>query len=147
MDRKKFIKSCCIIPGMGLSATSLFLQSCAKSTYFVQAVPDKNILTIKKSAFIKIDKDKTSERAYILVETDQFNFPIGLYKLENNTYSALLMECTHKGCELHPNGSFLVCPCHGSEFSNKGVVQNPPAEENLKSFPVKSDNENIYIQL
>lgn len=147
MDRRNFIKSCCVIPGMGIAATSLFLQSCAKSTYFVQAVPEKNVLTIKKSAFIKVEKDKTTERPYILVETAQFNFPICLYKLDDTSYSALLMECTHKGCELHPSGSFLVCPCHGSEFSNKGVVQNPPAEENLKSFPVKSDNEHIYIQL
>jgi cytochrome b6-f complex iron-sulfur subunit len=57
------------------------------------------------------------------------------------------LECTHKGCELIPQGDYLVCPCHGSEFSNNGQVLNPPAEDNLKTFITESDNENIYILL
>jgi Rieske Fe-S protein len=57
------------------------------------------------------------------------------------------MECTHKGCELQPHGSYLSCPCHGSEFNNKGAVQNPPAEHSLKTFNVITDNENIYVSI
>ena len=57
------------------------------------------------------------------------------------------MECTHRSCELETEGNYLMCPCHGSEFTNKGIVQNPPAEHNLKTFNLKIDNENIYIQL
>jgi len=62
-------------------------------------------------------------------------------------YSALLMQCTHKGCELKPQGNYLACPCHGSEFDNKGVVQNPPAEQNLQNFQTKADDKNVYINL
>ena len=87
------------------------------------------------------------QRKYVLLKSDKFNFPICIFKIGEDTYSALLMECTHNGCELQPQGDNLLCPCHGSEFSNKGVVQNPPAEENLKTFTIKTDNENIYIQL
>jgi cytochrome b6-f complex iron-sulfur subunit len=67
--------------------------------------------------------------------------------INEDDYSALLLQCTHKGCELQPQGNFLICPCHGSEFTNKGVVQNPPAEQNLKTFKTSTDNENIYIYL
>ena len=146
MDRKAFMKTCgCSLLSASVLAT--LLQSCAKSNYFVQATPENHQLTLKKSVFTKSENGIISERPYVLVETAQFDFPICLYKVDDSNYSALLMQCPHKGCELQPNGSFLVCPCHGSEFSNKGVVQNPPAEENLRSFPVKSDDENIYIQL
>ena len=57
------------------------------------------------------------------------------------------MQCTHKGCELQAQGDFLICPCHGSEFTNQGVVQNPPAEQDLQTFKISIDNENIYIYL
>jgi Rieske Fe-S protein len=70
-----------------------------------------------------------------------------LYALENAQYSALLTECTHKGCEVKPQGDFLVCPCHGSEFSKTGEVQNPPAENPLKRFKTNSDEKNIYIYI
>ena len=83
----------------------------------------------------------------MLIRAAQFNYPIIVYRLAEGTYSALLMECTHKNCELQPQGAYLVCPCHGSEFSNTGVVQNPPAEENLRTFQITQDHEHLYIQL
>jgi len=145
MERKEFIKSC----GWAcLSVTSMafLLQSCASSNYFAKASTADNQIIIKKSEFLN-PGTKTSERPYVLVKSDKNNFPICIYKTGDDSYSALLLECTHKGCELQPHGDYLVCPCHGSEFSNKGVVQNPPAEENLKEFIIKTDHENIYIQL
>ena len=86
-------------------------------------------------------------RQYVLIRPESYEFPVCIYRLDDNNYSALLMKCTHKGCELQPQGNHLVCPCHGSEFSNQGVVQSPPAEENLQSFKVTTDNENIILQL
>jgi cytochrome b6-f complex iron-sulfur subunit len=83
----------------------------------------------------------------VLIRNERFNFPICVYKLDENNYTALLMECTHRSCELQPQGTYLICPCHGSEFNNKGVVQNPPAEQNLRTFKITTDNEHIYIQL
>ncbi|MBK8722771.1 MAG: hypothetical protein IPL95_11025 [Saprospiraceae bacterium] len=38
-------------------------------------------------------------------------------------------------------------PVMGVNFSNKGVVQNPPAESNLISYTITTDNENIFINL
>ncbi len=146
MDRKEFLKTCgyaCL----GGTALMALLQSCASTNYFAQSALEENRILIKKTEFVKTEKEKIKERKFVLVKTDKFGFPICVYKINETEYSALLMQCTHKGCELHPQGNFLVCPCHGSEFTNKGVVQNHPAEENLKTFKTSTDNENIYIHL
>lgn len=146
MDRKEFIKTCGFACLGGTVLTAL-LESCASTNYFALTSFENNRITIKKTEFVKVEKNKTVERKYVLIKTDKYNFPIGIYKISEDNYSALLMQCTHKGCELNPHGDYLICPCHGSEFTNKGIVQNPPAEQNLQTFKTSSDNENIYIHL
>ncbi len=146
MDRKEFIKTCGIAC-LGGSALSIFLQSCASANYFAAATFSENKIILRKAEFIRTEKEKVTQRKYVLVKTEKLNYPVCIYKTEEEEYTALLLECTHKGCELHPSGDYLICPCHGSEFTNKGIVQNPPAEENLKTFLITTDHENIYIQL
>lgn len=146
MDRKEFIKTC-DYACLGGTALVALLQSCASTNYFAQTAFEENRILIRKTEFLKTEKEKVAERKFVLAKTEKFGYPIGIYKISENEYSALLLQCTHKGCELQPQGIFLVCPCHGSEFTNKGVVQNPPAEQNLKTFKTSTDNENIYIYL
>lgn len=146
MLRKDFIKTCCIAC-VGGTAIGSILQSCGGTNYFAQTNFAENKIVVKKTEFIKTAKGKSRLRKYVLVKIDKLNFPVCVYKINEENYSALLMECTHKGCELQPNGNYLVCPCHGSEFTNLGLVQNPPAEENLKTYETTTDNDNIYIQL
>lgn len=146
MDRKEFLKTCGFAC-LGSTALATLVQSCASTNYFAQSALEESRILIRKTEFLKTEKEKTTERKFVLIKSEKFGFPICIYKISETEYSALLMQCTHKGCELHPQGNFLVCPCHGSEFTNKGVVQNPPAEENLKTFKTSTDNENIYILL
>lgn len=140
MNRKEFIKTCGLTCA-GAAAFSTLLQSCARSGS-VQTTETGGQITLKRTAFTG-----ETQREFVLVRSDKYVFPIGVYKFDEENYSALLMECTHRGCELEPQGDVLYCPCHGSEFSNKGEVKNPPAQENLKTFQVKTDKENIYILL
>lgn len=144
MDRKEFIKTCGLAC-LGGTALAVFLQSCVNPRYFAENTSTSSFITVRKKEFIQMVKDKKVERKYVLLKSEKFDFPICVFKLSEENYSALLMECTHKGCELHNQGEFLVCPCHGSEFSNKGVVQNPPADQNLKTFSVKTDIDHIYV--
>ena len=129
----------------GITLTAL-LEGCASTNYFAQNTTSGKQITIRKTEFIKVEKEKQVQRKYVLVKPENLNFPICIYRLEDGSYVALPMQCTHKGCELQPNGDYLICPCHGSEFSNKGIVKNPPAEENLKPLKITTDDENIYIQ-
>lgn len=146
MDRKKFIKTC-TFACLGTSAFTTLLQSCATTNYYAKIISNNKQITISKSEFTKIENNKTTLRKYVLVKQEHLNFPICVFKLSENNFSAVLMECTHRSCELHNQGDYLQCPCHGSEFDNKGIVQTPPAEQNLKTFITTIDNENIYIEL
>jgi len=145
MERKDFIKQCGKLCIGGFIASS-FLESCAGNYYATTSVSN-NVISISKSEFVELKNEVSKPRKYILVRTEKLNFPICIYKLNDNTYSALLMECTHKSCELTPHGDYLICPCHGSEFNNYGKVQNPPAELDLSNFKVTHNDETIYIHL
>ena len=144
MDRKKFIKNCGLAC-LGGTAFAVILESCASPNYFAQTSLTNNRIAVKKTEFLHVKKDKTMQRKYVLVRTEQFNYPICIFRLQEDNYSALLMQCTHRGCELQPHNDFLACPCHGSEFTNKGIVQNPPAEHDLYTFKTITDDETVYI--
>jgi cytochrome b6-f complex iron-sulfur subunit len=144
MNRKEFIQRCSYAC-LGAFAASAFLEGCTSTTHIASAVTNGNTISINKSEFVTSKKDVL--RKFVIINSAKFEYPICIYKLNDTEFSALLMKCTHNSCELHPQGSYLVCPCHGSEFNNKGTVQNPPAERNLQTFTTTTDNENIYIHL
>jgi len=146
MERRDFIKDCGMLC-LGAVGLSAVLQGCSSSNYFAKTQLDAKRIAVKKSEFVFVDGENTKQRKYVLVRLDQSEFPICLYKHSETEYSALLMYCPHKGCELLAQGEYLVCPCHGSEFTNKGKVLNPPADQDLQQFKTSVDNENIYIQL
>ena len=144
MERKAFLKTCCYAAaGIPFIAA---IQSCG-GIYYANAVSESNRLVIKKSEFVFAKKEKTIQRDHVLIKTAATPFPIGLYKLAAEKYSAALMTCTHQGCELNIGGSMYTCPCHGSEFSNEGKVLQGPADKDLKTFKTETDHENIYIYL
>lgn len=145
MERKDFIKQCGKLC-MGAVFMGSLLESCT-ANYYATASVNNQIISFKKSEFIEIKDGVSKPRKYVLIRTEKTPFPICVYQLNENTYSALLMECSHKSCELNPHGDYLICPCHGSEFNNVGKVQNPPAETDLHTFKITHDNENIYIHL
>jgi cytochrome b6-f complex iron-sulfur subunit len=144
MERRKFLQSCAI-GCAGTVSILTTLESCGTAAYYAKTTTTENKLVIPKSEFVQIKGDKSIPRKYVLVRPAGSKFPVSVYKLDENNYSALLMECTHKGCELQAHATNLVCPCHGSEFSNTGAVLSPPADQNLKTYSVTSDQENIYL--
>ena len=92
-------------------------------------------------------KGGTVYSSFIIVRNDALKFPICVYRFNDKEYSALWMKCTHQGAELQASGDVLQCPAHGSEFTNKGLVRNGPANESLRSFPVTVTNNELFIDL
>lgn len=139
MNRQEFIKQ---IGGTSLffmcGGTAAVLNSCSKSFYINGNIQNGNAI-LNKSDFM--------ERAFIVFNNPELEHPVYVYKKNENDYVALSMKCTHKGCQLKPTGKILVCPCHGSEFSNAGKVLAPPAEADLKQFSVNLTNDHILITL
>jgi|SRR3954470_4666062 len=144
MERRKFIKNTCVAAGISVS---WLLQACATHKYITDFDLTSTKITVKKSSFTIVKKGESVQQKFILLKPDNFQFPIVVYKLPENGYRALLLQCTHQGCELTPYETTMVCPCHGAEFNKMGEVTQGPADTNLKFFPTTQDDENIYIQL
>jgi len=143
MNRKNFIKSCAFAC-LGGPAFLMLLQGCA-TVHSVDAVIENDKLIFRKSEFLQ--PQTQIYRAYVVARHNKLQHPVCVYRFSDTEFVALYMECTHKGCEVNPNEQSLVCPCHGSEFSNRGKVLNPPAEIDLKEFKITMDSENLYIHL
>jgi Rieske Fe-S protein len=141
MDRKVFLKSCghaCLGAGM----LSALLESCSEAKQVEGTMMNSGIVFPGNSFH-----HNNGFRKYVVVQHESLKYPICVYRMNANTYSALLMRCTHQGAELQVFGEKLECPAHGSVFNNLGIVQNGPAENNLRSFPVTIQNDQLYISL
>jgi Rieske Fe-S protein len=145
MQRREFIKNSCSAC-LSLTVLSTLVISCV-ATKYISGELGKDGLTISKDEFKVKQKGGTAYSSFIIVRNDALQFPICVYRLNENEYSALWMKCTHQGAELQASGDVLQCPAHGSEFNNKGQVTNGPAGSNLRTFPVTLTNHELFIDL
>jgi cytochrome b6-f complex iron-sulfur subunit len=141
MERRDFLKTCAIACGAG-AALSLALTGC-DSVYYAKASVGHHRMIVQLTEFID---EKGIARPFVVVRHDTLDTPICIYKI-GEEYFALDMKCTHSGCEVRPNKISVVCPCHGSEFSNKGKVLNPPAERDLKTYKNHIEGEYLIVQV
>ena len=67
--------------------------------------------------------------------------PIYVFRTGDTTFRALSRVCTHSGCTINWKSSAdkFACPCHGSEFSDKGLVIRGPAKRSLQEFTTSYD--------
>lgn len=144
MQRKQFIHLCAGTMAAGLLGSTL--QGCSKSYYAQHTVSGKAII-IPLTEFANGDNTQQPYRSFVLVKNELLNFPIAVYRHSEKSYSALYLECTHKGCELNPASTVLQCPCHGSEFSTTGKVLSAPAEHDLKQFTVTVNTADVTIEI
>jgi len=145
MDRKEFIKKC----GLACTGGSLFtllLQGCG-STKIVAAPMVGSDLVLQQTEFEYLKKDQVQFRKYVVVQNDQLQYPVCVYRSDDTNYTAIWMKCTHQGTELQVFGSKLHCPAHGSEFNNKGGVENGPASNPLRTFAVVVADGQLKISL
>lgn len=145
MNRKDFIKNCGFACAGALVSVSI-LQSCI-SIKMVKGTLKNDAIIINLSDFKIINKKGVSYRNYVIVKNEHLKFPISVYRIQENKYSALWMKCTHQGNELTVYGDKLHCSAHGSEFDKNGAVTNGPASTHLKTFPVIKENELLKILL
>lgn len=145
MERKDFIKTCCIACIGGTMMTTI-LSSCAAT-----AILHRNIigddLIVPIADFESTQHHEKRYHSYIVVQNDRLKYPICVYRTESQEYTALWMKCTHQGTELQVFGDKLQCPAHGSEFNNQGNLINGPADKPLRTFPIRMENNQLNISL
>ena len=143
MDRRKFIQAACTAC-LSATAVSLLGTGCTPTQY-IQGKMEKDGLRIRKEDFRQGAGSAYS--SFIIVRNEALLFPICVFRLAENEYSAVWMKCTHQGATLNASGDMLQCPAHGSEFDNRGRVSNGPAISNLRSFPVTLQKDELFIDL
>ncbi|MBS4043693.1 MAG: Rieske (2Fe-2S) protein [Chitinophagaceae bacterium] len=145
MDRKDFIKNCGFACVSG-AAFSAILQGCTSTKIMGGKITGDELIVAISDFETKAGNEKHFKK-YVVVQNDLLQYPICVYRLNENEYSALWMQCTHQGAELQVFGDKLQCPAHGSEFSNKGDLQTGPAETKLRTFPVTIEAGLLKISL
>ena len=145
MDRREFIKNSCTAC---LSATVIgtAITSCT-ATRYISGTLGKDGLFVDTNEFVTKQNGETVYRSFVIVRNDALQYPVCVYRLNDNEYSALWMRCTHQGTELQASGDRLQCTAHGSEFDNKGSVKTGPADRSLRNFPVTVSNSQLFIDM
>jgi nitrite reductase/ring-hydroxylating ferredoxin subunit len=73
-----------------------------------------------------------------------------LANVEGRIYAAE-DTCTHEEASLSRgalHGEYVQCPLHGSRFNVcTGAVMEEPAEEDLKTYAVRTDGEDVLIEM
>jgi Rieske Fe-S protein len=82
-----------------------------------------------------------------LVRPKGWLYSIAVRKGQDNTYSALLLKCTHQDNQLTAATNGYSCSLHGSAFNTAGRVTKGPAERALKAYTVTTDATNLIIHL
>ena len=140
MQRKQFIKSSC---NLCLLTASGFLLSefiaCSPAYQVIKTEVVNNQIQIPVAGFAQSGLQFIRPRGWY--------YDIAVQKKDNNTYEALLLQCTHQSNQLTPNGHGYTCNLHGSQFDSDGMVKKGPAEQPLKRYPVAVDKENLIINL
>jgi len=145
MNRRQFIAASCI-SCMGAGFVLPALPGCAVARSGQASISGSDMIVPLKEFVIK-NGDRPTFKRYIIVHNEVLQYPICIYRFGENHYEALWMKCTHQGAELQAFGDKLQCPAHGSEFDDHGKVQNGPANEPLRTFPVTVSGSELKISL
>ncbi len=134
MDRKEFLKL------TGLSAATLMLIQCFGGCYNAGTNPSANVdFTI----------DLNDARYSALLENGGFVVvnDVLIAKTVDGSFIAVSAKCTHQGEILRYviDKDRLVCPRHGSEFSNSGKRLSGPAQKDLIQYKIEVQGNVIRI--
>lgn len=145
MLRKDFIKSCGFAC-MGGTLSAILLEGCASQKSIAGQLHDEYI-ELPLTEFEVGNGRQKQYKKYLIVNNSALQYPIAVFRISADDYSALWMSCTHQGAELQIFGDKLECPAHGSTFDNRGHVENGPAAQHLRSFPLSIANNILKISL
>ncbi len=117
---------------LGILATT---AACATiPRYAIQSLP----ITVPLTAFDTTDR--------LVLEHPSLAYSILLTRIDE-TFVAVSMECTHRGCPLTARRDDLSCSCHGSEFTATGEVLKGPAEVALRRYPTRQEGDAVIVTL
>ncbi|MBO9126643.1 MULTISPECIES: MocE family 2Fe-2S type ferredoxin [unclassified Rhizobium] len=86
-----------------------------------------------------------------LIRFDHDGQTFAIYRSEDDEYFATAGLCTHEKVHLADGlvmGDIIECPKHNGRFNYKtGEAKGAPVCINLKTFPVKTEAETVWIMI
>jgi len=139
MNRREFLER---VEGVSSGAVAgglcLSLGGCL-GFHYVNTTLSGNRLLVRRA--------ELGRSRFALVQPPGYRLPLYLYRASDESYSAVSTRCMHRGCQVEPAADHLVCPCHGSEYTNTGEVLKGPTERPLRPFRVALEGDLIVIEL
>lgn len=139
LSRRTFLKGCA-------SACALSAVGCATTASFVRAEVVGNEARVALDA---LNAEKTS-----ILYIDVLGSSLAVDAVRNaddptivDTWRALLLVCTHRGCNVAPSRGGYHCPCHDARFDATGRVTVGPAEEPLTPLATRVVGHELHIRL
>lgn len=71
-----------------------------------------------------------------------------LRRIDENTFEAFAVDCTHLGCPVRWEAAaeLFMCPCHGGVYYKDGQVAAGPPPHSLQQFPVRILNNAVEVE-
>ena len=138
MQRRNFLKSscnACLLLATGFLMPAL--SGCGPSFQVLSSEIKDDRITVPAESFAK--------GPLVLVRPKGWYYSIALRKKEDNTYSALLLKCTHQDNQLTAASDGFSCSLHGSAYNRDGHVTKGPAERALTTYPVTVESNQLII--
>jgi Rieske Fe-S protein len=138
--RRNFISSSCKICLLGAAGFSLTqLVSCSPTSSVYKTTITNGNLNVPLNLF-----DKS---ALQIVRPAGWYYDVAVQKNSDNSYTALLLQCTHQENQLTPTGTGYHCSLHGSDFDKQGNVRKGPAEQPLHHFETSVNDNMLNIHI
>ena len=139
-DRRSFIKSTCQLCLMAAAGVLISqLEACATSAPLLKAPVNADTVRIPLTSFHDLPNR--------VVRPEGWLFDVAVKKNPDDTYEALLLQCTHQQNRLGVMADGYVCALHGSRFGAHGQVLKGPAEQPLKRYKTTTDQDQLVIHL
>jgi cytochrome b6-f complex iron-sulfur subunit len=138
--REFFRRTEAVAGGLLCGALPVMLSACGASrARYLTPLQQGDRLVVPR-----IELDRTGA---LLVEEPGSELPIYVHRATSGEVIAVSTRCGHRGCQVEPAATALVCPCHGSEYTFEGAILQGPTERALQRYRVSSDATNVYITL
>lgn len=137
MNRRRFLAKLEAASAAALcGAAGLPLTGCI-GFHYVNATVRGNRVSVARREF---------ERSrFVLIDVPGVPLPIYVYRDDRGLFSAVSTRCMHRGCQVEPVDEHLVCPCHGSEYTNQGEVLKGPTILPLQRYAVEVEDESVVV--
>lgn len=125
-----------------VTASFAFSPGCAAPGAYIRAEQYADALHVPLSAL------NTEQSHLVYVETLGATITLRASSAQEPVeWEALLLVCTHRGCNVAPSRTGFVCPCHGSTFSASGEPLTGPADRPLQRLPTQVSASVLVVQL